>query len=356
MSRDLKNEYEAMLDQEIPDLWSRIEPRLAEKTGQGRPVQAMLHAEAVQEVQNRQQTADVQGIRQEAGIQSAGEQAVFRENSMQAEAKETGEQAIRGKTAQHEKKTHRRVRRSTIAVCGSLAAACLCLVIVLPAWRGSKKSNYEMNQTAADTNMAGSPADTTADNAAADMEAPQMESSIMNGMGSSDNGSDGSAGAYDDFAESAEAPAEESESLKYGSEIAEDTAVQENGAEQERLENAENAAAEPEMTPGQTEFGGENDSAPEPLPAYECDGEIVDAWQTQEGFFYQMELLGGSMESASAETTILLWQKGNFLSDLLGAKEERLTVGERYTVLVEPEVVDGETRYVLLGYEEADAE
>ena len=31
MSKDLKNEYEALLDSEIPDLWSRIEPELHEK-------------------------------------------------------------------------------------------------------------------------------------------------------------------------------------------------------------------------------------------------------------------------------------------------------------------------------------
>lgn len=31
MSRDFKNEYETYLENEIPDLWSRIEPRLADK-------------------------------------------------------------------------------------------------------------------------------------------------------------------------------------------------------------------------------------------------------------------------------------------------------------------------------------
>lgn len=165
----------------------------------------------------------------------------------------------------------------------------------------------------------------------------------MNGM-ESEAANDNLAGEYDGFADDADV----SEGLELPKEEAEpvDNAASGDGAEQEYQGNTETAAAEPEEEPA-----GENNSSAEPLPTYECYGEILDAWQTREGFFYQMELIGTPEAFASDETVILLWQKEGFLSGLLGKKEE-LTVGGRYTVFVELEIVDGETRYVLISYDE----
>lgn len=283
MSRDLKHEYEAMLDQEIPDLWSRIEPRLADKKGT--------------------QNAEPKG------------------------------KSIRT----------RRIRRSTIAVWGSLAAACVCLAIILPAWRGNEKNAEGTNQTAS----AESEDTTAADMAPAAQEMQQSESGMMNGMGL-EAANDDLAGEYDGFADDADA-AEGLELPKGNAEPA-DNGASGDGAQQENQIDAETAAAAPEE-----ETAGDNNSSAERLPTYECYGEILDAWQTREGFFYQMELIGAPEAFETDETVILIWQKEGFLSGLLGKKEE-LTVGGRYTVFVEPEIVDGETRYVLISYEADDGE
>ncbi|MBD5533071.1 MAG: hypothetical protein HDQ98_12915 [Lachnospiraceae bacterium] len=287
MSRDLKHEYEAMLDQEIPDLWSRIEPRLADKKG-------------------------------------------------------TQNEEPKGKSIRK-----RRIRRSTIAVWGSLAAACVCLAIILPAWRGNVKNADETNLTAS----AGNADTTAADMAPAAQEMQQSEAQsdngMMNGMGSEAANND-SAVEYDGFADDTDV-AEGSESPKEEAEPV-DNAASGDGAEQEYQGNTETAAAEPEEEPA-----GDNHSSAERPSTYECYGEISESWQTREGFFYQMELIGDPEALAPDETVILLWQKEGFLSGLLGKKEE-LTVGGRYTVFVEPEIVDGETRYVLVSYEADDGE
>lgn len=291
MSRDLKQEYEAMLDQEIPDLWSRIEPRLADKKG-------------------------------------------------------TQNETPKGKSIRT-----RRIKRSTIAVWGSLAAACVCLAIILPAWRGNVKSADETNRATDQTASAESADTTAADMAPAAQEMPQSEpqsdNGMMNGMGS-EAANDDSAVEYDGFADDTDV-AEGSEFPKEEAEPA-DNAASEDGAEQEFQGNTETAAAEPE----EESAGGSNHSAGS-LSTYECYGEISDVWQTREGFFYQMELIGAPETFAPDETVILLWQKEGFLSGLLGKKEE-LTVGGRYTVFAEPEIVDGETRYVLISYEADDGE
>ena len=120
MSRDLKNEYVAMLDQEIPDLWSRIEPKLTEKTGKSR-------------------------MSQTAGMQEAGTQTT------DAQINQT--QITGGQTVRRKKSARRRSKRSTIAVLGSLAAACVCLALILPAWRGSEKGSDRSNQMAADNTV-----------------------------------------------------------------------------------------------------------------------------------------------------------------------------------------------------------
>lgn len=268
MGRDLKQEYEEMLDQEIPDLWSRIEPALADKKAR-----------------------------------------------------------LREKPS----KNPVRFKRSTIAVISSLAAACVCLAVILPAWRGNQKKDNRTNYESA------------ADNNAAAQDTAQTENGMMNNMEPEDV-YDGSAGGYDGFAADMSAMAAE-ELSKADAEADEDT-VWTDGAEQELQENTEALAGAPEESPA-----GENGSSPEPLPRYECCGEIADAWRTREGFFYRMELIENDMVSVPEETEIVLWQKSGLLSGLTDAKEKELTVGDRYTVIVEPEVVDGETRYVLVSYE-----
>ena len=180
MSRDLKHEYEAMLDQEIPDLWSRIEPRLADKKG-------------------------------------------------------TQNEEPKGKSIRT-----RRIRRSTIAVWGSLAAACVCLAIIFPAWRGNEKSANGTNQTASAESAANT---TAADMAPAAQEMQQSDNGMMNGMGS-DAAYDDPEGEFDGFADDADAagglelPKEEAEPV--------DNAASGDGAEQEYQGNTETAAAEPE--------------------------------------------------------------------------------------------------------------
>lgn len=326
MSRDLKNEYEAMLDQEIPDLWSRIEPRLAEKTGQGMTAQAMMHAEVVQEVQkvqgvqNRQQTAGMQELRQEAGIQGAG-----------------------GQTAQQEKKTRRHLRRSTIAVWTSLAAACVCLALILPAWTGGNKGEDRTNQIAADTSSA-------TDNGAF-MEAEGMpESGTTNGYEPEYSDAEVSENntASDDGAtlfENADAAASPQEFP-----TAEDAALQESdgdGQRQDGFQGDMSAPAEEETD----EYGTEESKQHSQYAFY---GEIIDMWETKEGFFYHMELKENAGDDMPAGSEIVIIQKKGLLAGLHGTQE--LAVGNCYRVDAEIEVVDGETRYVFLSCEEVCAE
>lgn len=270
MSRDLKSEYEAMLDQEIPDLWSRIEPRLADKKG-----------------------------------------------TQNAEAK--------GKSIRT-----RRIKRSTFAVWGSLAAACVCLAIIIPAWNRSKKDangTYQMESGSA------------ANTAAADQSVPQMakdepDGGMMNGI-EEETACDNSANEADMM--QSFAPVDDGE-------MANDTTAWEgedgiSNDVQGDVENKETAPAE--------DVSKANGAETETLSQYECCGEITDAWQTREGFFYRMELIGDSQQAFDG-TEILIWQKAGFLSGLMGTQNAALTTGNRYRIVVEPETVDGETRYVLV--------
>lgn len=273
MSRDLKQEYEEMLDQEIPDLWSRIEPRLADK----------------KETQNAEQ----------------------KEKTM----------------------PKRRIKRSTIAVLGSLAAACVCLAIILPAWRGNQKGFASDQMMVSDGGT-----DTNA--GASNDSASLLENSTMNGMAQPE-------AACDDAASSSTGEPEEADGSDFTWYDKEDS-VQTDEAEIDYGADIENAATAPEKESDQ------DVEAEKSLLSYECYGEIVDAWQTREGFFYHMELIGGGEESVPDETEILIWQKAGFLSGLLGGQKAALTTGIRYTVIVETEIVDGETRYVLIDYEADD--
>ena len=81
MSRDLKNEYVAMLDQEIPDLWSRIEPKLTEKTGKSRMSQTAGMQEAGTQTTDAQINQTQITQMQEAGTQITGGQTVRRKKS-----------------------------------------------------------------------------------------------------------------------------------------------------------------------------------------------------------------------------------------------------------------------------------
>lgn len=276
MSRDLKSEYEAMLDQEIPDLWSRIEPRLADKKGT--------------------QNAEPKG------------------------------KSIRT----------RRIKRSTVAVWGSLAAACVCLAIIIPAWNRSEKSADGTNQMESGSAMNTAAADTSAaDNSTPMMEA-ESDGSAMNGMETEVS--------YDVSAEDTDMLQSESFTPTENDGIADDAAAWENGIPKDVPENVESAEAVP--AEDESEKGSGTDA--EPLSQYECCGEITDAWQTREGFFYRMELIGDPENRVFEGSEILIWQKAGFLSGLPGAQDAALTTGNRYRIVVKPEIVDGETRYVLV--------
>lgn len=65
MSKDLKNEYEALLESDIPDLWSRIEPRLHEKHVETQNViQTKIHDEHIMpsDVSQYQKNQKKQGV------------------------------------------------------------------------------------------------------------------------------------------------------------------------------------------------------------------------------------------------------------------------------------------------------
>lgn len=312
MSRDLKQEYEEMLDQEIPDLWSRIEPRLAQKGAfseahsKNSPEADSFEGKYDQGFENSAQSVRKEFL-QENGGTDAGRQDV-----------QPVEKRIRT----------RRLKRSTIAVWGSLAAACVCLAVVFPAWRGGKKSyDGTTNQGAS----SGSAADTTTNNNM-DIETPQTENGMSNGM----MPDDGYGASADDVGAAGMGGAAEPESAP----TAEDASVWMNEAESDYAVDFEGAAI-------QDKYVDEDGM----LQQYECYGEIVDARQTGEGHFYRMKLIEDAAEFLPEGTEILIWQKEGFLSGLFGAGEERLTTGNRYTVVVEPEIMDGETRYVLVSYE-----
>lgn len=363
MSRDLKNEYEAMLDQEIPDLWSRIEPRLAEKTGQGSAAQAMMHAEAVQGVQNgrqtagvqeisqeavqgvqnRQQTVSTQAMMQEAGIQGAGEQTVFPGRG--TEAKETGEQAARGQTAQQEKKTRRHLRRSTIAVWTSLAAACVCLALILPAWTGGQKGEDRTNQIAADTSSA-------TDNGAS-FQTDGMQESACEDAYEPESPADMEAGTNNTAAD------DDSVTLFENADASpQDVPVEEDAALQESDGNGQTQGDDQgDMSaPAEEESDENGKEASELLSQYTFYGGIVEVWQTKEGFFYRMELEESAGDDMPAGSKIVIFRKKGLLQGISGAQDMTMTEGNFYRVETEPEIVDGETRYVLIGCEEVDAE
>lgn len=386
MSRDLKQEYEAMLDQEIPDLWSRIEPRLTDKTstqsnlpgsfteaGSVRTDNAGME-KSMQDAQNAEMNAGQQksgrtdaqrqgagtdaGQRQDAGA-DAGQQETIRPNAGQRESIELETVRQKARTKENGMRK-RRIRRSTIAVWGSLAAACVCLALILPAWRGSKKgiggtnqmwseNNYASDMAAEDTAVTGdstaAETETAEDGAMASKDELQSEEGTMNGMAPAESPAESYDGLTDD-ADMAGMESAEPENVT----TAADDAAQTDGAEADCGSSTESIAAVPEESVPEQE----NERGSGADLQYECYGEIVDAWRTDEGFFYRMELVFSASEALPDGTEILIWQKAGLLSGLPGIKGKALTTGECYTVVVEPEVVDGETRYVLIGYEADD--
>ncbi|MCM1105051.1 MAG: hypothetical protein NC409_13205 [Clostridium sp.] len=362
MSRDLKTEYEAMLDQEIPDLWSRIEPRLADKkSAAADTVLGGTHAETDRYAETDMH-AEMDTYVQTDILQFAREEST----PGTVLQKDAGTNAGRQGAQPIGKRMHRRrIKRSTVAVWGSLAAACICLVIILPAWRGSKNRLDNTNQgAAADDNTASGAvmdhagSDNMAVDTAEEAEAPaeggaaaakneaQSESSAMNGMAQEGAPAESPAESYDISADDADMAGTESAAEPENIWIAEADAAQTDGAGDYHGTNTENASA-PLEEEGEADGG---DGTP-PGSAVYYDGEVVDAWRTEEGFFYRMELAGDAGASLPGETEILIWQKAGLLSGLPGRKEQALEIGKDYTVTVEPEAADGEIRYVLIGYE-----
>lgn len=320
MSRDLKNEYVAMLDQEIPDLWSRIEPKLTEKTGKSR-------------------------MSQTAGMQEAGTQTTDAQiNQTQiTQMQEAGTQITGGQTVRRKKSARRRSKRSTIAVLGSLAAACVCLALILPAWRGSEKGSDRSNQMAADN--------TVTDYVSAD-EAAKGESAENGGMlfEMEPESSSAEAGSADEdvmnFDASSDGTLSVQESISDDSEEASDYESSIAQSPQENDKETIEAPAEEETD--------QIEDASEPEPAYECRGEIIDAWRTQEGFFYRMELAENVEGFMPAGSEIVIFQKAGLFPELGDIKNAALTTGYSYRVIVETEgttSADGEIRYALMSYE-----
>lgn len=318
MSRDLKNEYEAMLDLEIPDLWSRIEPKLTEKTGKSR----MSQTEGMQE----------------AGMQAAGAQA-YQTQTIQMQ--EAGTQTTDGQTERRKKSARRRPKRSTIAVFGSLAAACVCLALILPAWRGSEKGSDRLNQMASDTT----------NHVSAD-EAAKGETEENNGgmlFEMEPESSSAEAGSTDEDAMNFDASSDGTLSAQESiSEDSAEAADGENNIAQSPQENGKETIEAPAE-----EEADQIEDASEPEPVYECRGEIVDAWQTQEGFFYRMELAENVDGFMPAGSEIVIFQKVRL--SLAPDASAALMTGYSYRVIVEPEettAADGENCYVLISYEE----
>ncbi|MCM1538897.1 MAG: hypothetical protein NC254_10935 [bacterium] len=367
MSRDLKTEYEAMLDQEIPDLWSRIEPRLADKkSAAADTVFGGIHAETDRYAEtDRHVEADrhaEKDMHVKTDIPRFEREPLMPGTVLQ---KDAGTDAGRQDARPIGKRMHRRrIKRSTVAVWGSLAAACICLVLILPAWRGSKNRFDNTNQgAAADDNTASGAvmdhagADNMAVDTAEEAEAPaaggavtkneaQSEGGAMNGMAQAEAPAESPAESYDISADDADMAGTESAAEPENIWTAEADAAQTDGAGDHHGTNTENASAPLEE---EGEADGGDGTAPGSAVYY--DGEVVDAWRTEEGFFYRMELAGDAGTSLPGETEILIWQKAGLLSGLPGKKEQALEIGKDYTVTVEPEAVDGETRYVLIGYE-----
>ncbi len=321
MSRNLKTEYEAMLDQEIPDLWSRIEPRLADKRAAG--------TEAPGE----------QGVRTAAGAdalkaQTAPERQAAPETRTVPEARTVPERP-------HSRK--RGISRRRIAVWSSLAAACVCLMIALPAWFGSRKGSSEQNEMLqSDMSMEMAADDCAGEESGAAAKAEESpaedayepedipESMYDEDMEAAENSGDGASLNE----ESREEKEEFLESLK-----PQQGMTQSDGAP---VADDSNGVEEQECEP-------ENAAEPAEAVRYECSGRVAEMWQDEEGYCYRITLADEPEGNPLGESEIVVLQGEDFFAanpDITGAA---LLEDRTYTIVVEPEAESGGTRYRLIG-------
>lgn len=140
MNKDLKKEYEALLESEIPDLWSRIEPKLHDKSidaPENETIdgsnEALIAEKAAVIVEN---TADV------SKAPAAYEKEQPTENSGIPNIPEQG--------VNSRKRLKFNSRR--LYLYSGIAAACLCLAIAIPVIvRNSKGKSSDQTKTTDDT-------------------------------------------------------------------------------------------------------------------------------------------------------------------------------------------------------------
>lgn len=307
MGRDLKKEYEAMLDHEIPDLWSRIEPQLADKKKEG----------AAQSMAPVQQAAQ--------SVSSTG-----------------GAPKRRG------------ISRRSIAVWGSLVAACVCLAIVIPAFiRNGKMSEKQAN----DQTQSASCSDTSA------MDDYDTDGSADAGSDAAprpgDNGADGAMQADEDAVDELYMPeiAEEAAEDQYdkmnqaeaGSSVTDlDSGVAMGGEEENDIEwseeFADGGAVIQDACPSQADDGEKGTAC------YRLTVEIVDTWETEEGCFYRGTLLSDDEENPLGVSEIVVLLGEDYYAANPGNRLVTLEKGGTYALTVKAGAADGETVYVVIQY------
>lgn len=295
MSRDLKREYEAMLDQEIPDLWSRIEPQLADKkTAQAAPM-----------------SPEGEGSGSRGGVRKK-----------------------------------QKISRRTIAVWGSFAAACVCLAIVIPIWTRNgkgmeaKKSDgrhfmADQAQSAQDV-YDGAVFDKPGRQESMEADSISMMESLQEPAAASQDNAGSNAAMNNGIMQDNDVDFSDDgpkgtfpEDVLMGPE-AELNAGAAQGAEETPSEEAASGA--------ETEREKEN--------TVQFRGEVVEAWRAQEGYVYRIALTGDENSHLSGETEILVLQK----EEDLAADAEGLQEGMTYTFGVESRIVSGEITYLLIWY------
>ncbi len=303
MGRDLKNEYEAMLDHEIPDLWSRIEPQLADKKKEG----------------TAQSTPSVQQAAQP--VSSTG-----------------GASKRRG------------ISRRSVAVWGSLAAACVCLAIVIPAFI----RNGEMSEKQANDQTETESASCSDTSAVKDYDTDGSAGAESNAAPRpDDDGADGGMqadeAAADDLCMPEEAAEDQCDNQAEGGAPATDmdSGVAMGGEKENDIERSEEllngGAVTEDACPLQEADGGEKGAA-----RYRLTVEIVDTWETEEGCFYRGTLLSDDEENPLGVSEIVVLLGEDYYAANPGTRPVTLEKGGTYALTVKAGAADGETVYVVI--------
>lgn len=291
MSRDLKREYEAMLDQEIPDLWSRIEPQLADKKA----------SQAV----------------------PMGPEGISARGSM--------------------RKTHRMSRR-TIAVWGSFAAACVCLAIVIPIWTRSGKG-MEAKKSDGRHFMADQAQSVQDVYDGAVFDKPeQQESMEADSISLAESLQEPASALEDNAGSNVTMNGMQENDVDASDDGPKETFPEDAGAESEAELNA-GAAQGAEETPSE-EAAPDAETEREQEKTVQFRGKVIEVWRTQEGYVYRIALTGDGDSHLSGETEVLVLQE----EEDLAADVEELQEGMTYTFGVKTRIVSGESTYLLIWY------